>query len=104
MRRSFEGLWNAKLEALRSCYELLELLCLSRTRSKSHNHFGSQRTGAPVVAWLGLYGKTVVPPKVNVEAEYSLDCSDELQARVVMNAHADQFIKERNLQSVLLNP
>lgn len=66
--------------------------------------FGSQRTGAPVVAWLGLYGKTVVPPKVNVEAEYSLDCSDELQARAVMNAHADQFIKERNLQSVLLNP
>lgn len=66
--------------------------------------FGPQQHGAPVVAWLGLYGKTVVPPKVNVEAQFSLSCTDEDEAREVMNAHAEDFIKLNKLGSVLLNP
>ncbi|MET0950219.1 MAG: hypothetical protein ABWY17_17215 [Pseudomonas sp.] len=66
--------------------------------------FGPQQHGAPVIAWLGLYGKTVVPPKVNVEAEYSLSCTDEDEARKEMNARAEEFIKEQKLVSVLLNP
>ncbi|EKT4561850.1 hypothetical protein QEM42_003044 [Pseudomonas putida] len=66
--------------------------------------FGAQHAGTPVVAWLGLYGKTVVPPKVNVEAEYSIHTTDEAEARRIMNAHADDFIRERNIGSVVGKP
>lgn len=66
--------------------------------------FGAQQSGSPIVAWLGIYGKTVVPPKVNVEAEYSIYTTDKAEARRIMNAYADDFIRERNLGSVVVNP
>ena len=66
--------------------------------------FGPQQHGAPVIAWIGLYGTTVIPPKVNVKEQFSLRCTDEAEARKVMNAHADEFIKQNKLVSVLLNP
>lgn len=66
--------------------------------------FGPQSKGAPVIAWIGRYGATFVPPDAGVEAEFSLDCDNEDEARKVMNAHADKFIRDHDLKSVPFKP
>lgn len=65
--------------------------------------FDGKEKGRPVTAWICKFGRTAIPPRVGVEETHSVDSDDEVQAKIIMNAHADKLIKRDKLKSVLMD-